>query len=48
MAKMKELVRKEKHLMVKYIGFHKAGDSKNLAGIQREMKRNVEQRRDAR
>ena len=44
----KELVRREKDLMVKYTDAHKRGDKKTLEGVQKEMKRNVEQRRDAR
>ncbi len=44
----KHLVRREKELMVKYIDAHKRGDHKTLEGVQKEMKRNVEQRRYAR
>ena len=48
MANRKELARQEKNLMVRYIDAHKRGDHKTLEGVQREMKRNVEQRRYAR
>ena len=48
MANRKELVRREKELYVHYIGAHKEGNHKDLVGIQKEIKRNVEQRRDAR
>lgn len=48
MASRQELVRREKNLMVKFIGAHKRGDAKTLSGVQKEMNRNIQQRKDAR
>ncbi len=48
MPNKKELVRREKDLMVHYVEAHERGDHKALEGIQKEMKKNVEQRRYAR
>ncbi len=48
MADRSQLVRQEKNLMVHYIDAHKRGDTKKLEGVQRELKKNTEQRRYAR
>jgi hypothetical protein len=42
------LVRREKDLMIKFTQAHKEGDRKTLTGVQREIQRTLQQRRDAR
>ena len=44
----KEVVRKEKELMVHYTTAHNAGDERKKAEVMQEIQKNIEQRKFAR